>query len=92
MYPKWLYIFNHWLWVAGLGAIALTAVFTFLAFLPFNKFFSYEFVCWFYDFTGWALPAAIAAFAVGTGVCAQYVGEEIHKQRVENERREREQK
>lgn len=93
MYPKWLYIFNHWLWVAALGFLALLVFFTVAIVMPFNKFFSYEFICWFADdFLGWAIAGAMAAFAIGTGVCTQYVGEEIHKQRIENERKERENK
>lgn len=94
MYPKWLYIFNHWLWVASLGVLALASVFA-LGSIAIDWIFgagtlSYEFLCFLEKFYGWCAPACVALFALGTGVCAQYVGEEIHKKRIEYEREERE--
>ena len=94
MYPKWLYIFNHWLWVAALGVLLLASVFAGICclvdWIGGYEVLSYEFWCFLEKFYGWCAPSCVALFAVGTGVCAQYVGEEIHKQRIENEKKERE--
>ena len=48
MYPKWLYIFNYWLWVASLGVFALASVFVVICLLVDwigGEVLSYEFIC-----------------------------------------------
>lgn len=80
MYPKWLYIFNHWLWVAALGVFALASVFVVICLLIDwigGEVLSYEFICFLEKFYGWCAPACLAFFSLGTGICTQYVGEHI---------------
>ena len=67
MTPKWLYVFNHYLMLVSVGLLLIVIAIG-LVLWPFMKLASYEFICWWCGFLGWALPILFALFCISSGV------------------------
>ena len=82
---------SNFFMLTSLGFILIVFIFVVRVLWPFNKHFSYEFVCWFTDdFISWSIPIALAVFVISSQISTQSFGQILHDNREKKEKEGRE--